>query len=164
MPQLLLWTLVNGFKAADKPLCKDEGQWCNPTNYPETKVERILSNNKKIVNFLDKDNDVFVELRSFDPYYENVCNERTEYIYPRAAKNKEENWMFIVNSPQNDTRYRQMVKITKCTNPGFACASGEVFTSRTKCVQEYSDHKLVALSEAGDDLIVDTFSFPSCCL
>merc|ERR1711915_467620 len=81
---------------ADKPLCKDEGQWCNPTNYPETKVERILSNNSKIVNFLDKDNDIFIELRSFDPYFENVCTERTEYIYPRAAKNKEENWMFIV--------------------------------------------------------------------
>merc|ERR1712154_165905 len=33
----------------------------------------------------------------------------------------------------------------------------------TKCRQEYSDHKLVALSQEGEELQVETFQFPSCC-
>jgi hypothetical protein len=31
-------------------------------------------------------------------------------------------------------------------------------------VQEYTEHKLLALDKAGNELVIDTFSFPSSCI
>ena len=33
----------------------------------------------------------------------------------------------------------------------------------TVCKQEYMDHKLVAISPDQSHVVIDTFSFPSCC-
>jgi len=43
---------------------------------------------------------------------------------------------------------------------GGAC---ETLSLVTGCRQEYADHKLVAVDEEGQELIVDTFRFPSGC-
>merc|ERR1712119_54565 len=48
--------------------------------------------------------------------FENICGLTTEYIMPRAAKNKDGQFRFIVNHP-----------------------------------------------EGGEELVIDTFTFPSCC-
>ena len=152
---------------ADNPNCQSDELWCDPTNYPDFIMKSILSSDLKVTQFLDKNKPILEpRISNFDFDFENVCNEHTEYIFPRAAKNKDHKWMFIVNRLEGDTEahYRQMVKLTKCASPGFECGEGEVFAAETKCVQEYSDHKLVALNETENDLIVDTFSFPSCCL
>ena len=48
---------------------------------------------------------------------------------------------------------------------GAECGGGRLAGAgvETRCQQEFSDHKLVTLGESGEELVVDTFSFPSCC-
>ena len=142
--------------------------WCNPINYPDYKVTEILSKNGSINQFLDKNkplNDfIGSDLRHIDTSFENVCDEKTEYIYPKAAKNENGEFMFIVNNSNGSFKHRQLVMVTTCTRPNEECGEGEVFRSATSCVQEYSDHKLAALSKTEEELAVDTFSFPSCCI
>ena len=95
---------------------------------------------------------------------ENICDTNTKYVTPRAAKNKAGQFVFIVNSPEGSEEYIQLVKVTTCTSAGEQCAQGQLSgVMTTMCRQEYSDHKLVALSETGKELVVDTFSLPSCC-
>jgi len=97
--------------------------------------------------------------------FTNICDLKTRYITPRAAKNKEGKFRFIVNHPDGDEEYTQLVRITQCSAAGEECGRGHLASAGvlTKCQQEYSDHKLVTLGESGEELIVDTFSFPSCC-
>ena len=106
-----------------------------------------------------------IGLRILDPQFENICHVDTEYIKPRAAKNKDGKFMFIVNHPEGADEYIQLVRIATCISAGEECGQGRLANSvSTKCNQEYLDHKLVALSKTGEELVVDTFSFPSCCV
>ena len=157
--------VIRRLQTGTAPDCRDKSnQWCNPTNYPDSKLTDILNKNKSINQFLDKQFDLKIGFDSSSSF-ENICDEETEYIYPKAAKNNDGNFMFIVNQPGGSYKHRQLVKVTKCSRPDEACGQGELFSSfSTSCVQEYSDHKLVALSKTGEELVVDTFSFPSCCI
>jgi len=98
--------------------------------------------------------------------FENICGLTTEYIMPRAAKNKNGQFRFIVNHPEggNDEQYIQLVRVARCAGAGEECGLGMMGLGiETRCQQEYLDHKLVALSESGEELVIDTFTFPSCC-
>jgi hypothetical protein len=111
----------------------------------------------------ENENDTLVDDIEYDNF-ENVCSLTTDLITPRAARNKAGVFRFIVNQPEGATEYLQLVKVVKCAGEREECGHGELFTSHvTQCKQEYSDHKLVALSEGGEELVIDTFSFPSCC-
>ena len=103
--------------------------------------------------------DFLIDLRylSIDTTFENVCDEKTEYIYPKAAKNENGEFMFIVNNPDGSFKHRQLVKVTICTRSDEECGHGDVCRSTQTT-------KLVALSKTGEELVVDTFSFPSCCI
>jgi len=106
--------------------------------------------------------DTILGLRINDGF-RNMCDHTEEYIRPRAAKNKAGHFRFIVNSPEGGgEQYVQLVKVTKCLGAGEECGWGQLEVT-SKCHQEYTDHKLVALSENGDELVIDTFKFPSCC-
>ena len=96
---------------------------------------------------------------------ENICSVRTEYIMPRAAKNKDGEYKYIVNHPSGAEEYVQQVRVTICSEAEKSCGHGllEETGLRTRCRQEYSDHKLVALSATREELQVETFQFPSCC-
>jgi len=97
--------------------------------------------------------------------FENICGLTTEYIMPRAAKNKDGQFRFIVNHPEGgDEQYIQLVRVARCAGAGEECGWGVMGPGiETRCHQEYLDHKLVALSESGEELVIDTFTFPSCC-
>jgi len=97
--------------------------------------------------------------------FENICGLTTEYIMPRAAKNKNGQFRFIVNNPEGgDEQYIQLVRVARCAGAGEECGWGVMGPGiETRCHQEYLDHKLVALSESGEELVIDTFTFPSCC-
>ena len=97
--------------------------------------------------------------------FENICGLTTEYIMPRAAKNKNGQFRFIVNHPEGgDEQYIQLVRVARCAGAGEECGWGVMGPGiETRCHQEYLDHKLVALSESGEELVIDTFTFPSCC-
>jgi len=94
---------------------------------------------------------------------ESVCGGSTRYITPRQARNKKGVMMYIVNQPDNRTELTQLVKITVCHREGDKCQVGGFGRHATVCKQEYMDHKLVAISPDQSHVVIDTFSFPSCC-
>ena len=144
----------------------------DPLDYPENTILKAVSKQKKAIKIMfdeeklpvEEVNETDIRLRIFDPQFENICNIETTYIKPRAAKNKEGKFMFIVNHPSGADEYIQLVRVATCVSAGEECGQGRLASSvSTQCNQEYLDHKLVALSATGEELVVDTFSFPSCC-
>ena len=90
-----------------------------------------------------------------------ACELMESFIRPRAARNTELEWRFIVNSvEEEDTDYQQVVRVGKCM--GVSECAGAWPGQITQCRQQYLDHKLVVLSLAGE-VLLDTFNFPSCC-
>eukprot|EP00092_Neocalanus_flemingeri_P078721 GFUD01097967.1.p1 GENE.GFUD01097967.1~~GFUD01097967.1.p1 ORF type:complete len:246 (+),score=57.93 GFUD01097967.1:101-838(+) len=137
--------------------------WCSPENYPGNTISSLIKKNSSLLELFDDDIRTF-DVRPREPLQENICHTESEYILPKAAKSKKGKFMFIVNSPAGSEEYIQLVKVTTCKAAGQECAQGQLLNSiSTICHQEYSDHKLVVLSETGEELVVDTFSFPSCC-
>ena len=93
-----------------------------------------------------------------------VCDMTTRYR-PKAAKNTAGQFMFLVNDVKEDEEeHVQLVRVGQCMGEGEECGKGKIFTRQaTQCKQEFLDYKLVALDVLGKELVVDTFSFPSCC-
>merc|ERR1711892_645416 len=154
--------------------CPDALDWCDESfDYPENTILKAVAKQKKAIKTMFNNEDIPVPdnnsssdigLRMFEPQFENICDVDTTYIKPRAAKNKEGKFMFIVNHPEGAGEYIQLVRVATCTSAGEECGQGRLTSSvSTQCHQEYLDHKLVALSATGEELVVDTFSFPSCC-
>ena len=78
--------------------------------------------------------------------------------------NMDGQFMFIVNEPSGSQEYFQVVRVSISANDGQECGEGSLgITGATKCSQQYSEKKLLALSASGQELVIDTFSFPSCC-
>eukprot|EP00092_Neocalanus_flemingeri_P013626 GFUD01014696.1.p1 GENE.GFUD01014696.1~~GFUD01014696.1.p1 ORF type:complete len:222 (-),score=55.79 GFUD01014696.1:24-689(-) len=138
--------------------------WCSPDNYPGNAISSLIKKNSDLLELLEKDDGIHTFGSKIPIDTENICHTESEYITPKAAKNKKGKFMFIVNSPAGSEEYIQLVKVTSCKAARQECAQGQLLNSiSTMCHQEYSDHKLVVLSETGEELVVDTFSFPSCC-
>ena len=146
--------------------------WCSPTNYPDSVITNLIKSDSIAVQLLEKEDGFETNKVGFndeDEYRyedaENICKVSTDYIFPKAAKNKKGKFMFIVNRPAGSVEYLQKVKITTCEDAGEECVQGKLSggSISTMCKQEYSDYKLVALSETGEELVIDDFTFPSCC-
>lgn len=45
---------------------------------------------------------------------QELCQSRSAYIMPRAALNNKGNWMYVVNIPEVDKRFTQLVKSEVC--------------------------------------------------
>jgi len=170
------------------PVCPEGEFWCDaPLEYPDQAILKAVSQQKKTFkemfdttkpekeNFSIPKNETlwtlletrtnFVDYDRDDEEFTNICDLSTSYIRPRAAKNKEGKFRFIVNHPDGDDEYIQLVRVSTCSSAGSECGRGRLEGAgvKTRCQQEYSDHKLVSLDESGEELVVDTFSFPSCC-
>ena len=139
--------------------CTNLSSSCNePANYPNMAITNLIKEDSSIVKLLQKDEDIQMNSATAfsgeidrKPILQNICDTETDYIRPRAARNKKGKFMFIVNRPEGSEEYLQLVKITKCKTAGEECAKGQLLNSgSTACQQEYSDHKLVALSETGE--------------
>jgi len=171
------------------PLCGGSEDWCDsPADYPDQAIlAAALRQNNSLGSLFDskllvKEKEVpterpaifkAVQSRNDFPEFEefveedmiNICSVKTEYIMPRAAKNKDGEYKFIVNHPEGGEEYVQQVRVNICRAGEQSCGHGLLAGSGldTKCRQEYSDHKLVSLSATGEELQVETFRFPSCC-
>jgi len=147
--------------------------------YPETEIMKILENQgDKFIHLFSNETKKDVEsIEKIEPIartavsdWKNLCETTVHYTRPRIAKNKDGVSMFVVNFNGTDpklSQYQQQVRITKCIgdlgeSDGMCGAMSNVDVV-TKCQQEYTDHKLVALDPSGKELVVDTFIFPSCC-
>merc|ERR1740123_1240974 len=133
------------------PVCPEGEFWCDaPLEYPDQAILKAVSQQKKTFkemfdtkpekeNFAIPKNETlwtlletrtnFIDYDRDDEEFTNICDLSTSYIRPRAAKNKEGKFRFIVNHPEGDDEYL----------------------------------KLGSLGESEEELVVDTFSFPSCC-
>jgi len=169
----------NGLAGAGEQLCGAGEGWCAaPRHYPDTAILAAVTRQKQTFGqmFDSPDNTAAAgteaaanatigtrsgnfEMLEAEAEFTNICAVRTSYITPRAAKNKEGQFRFIVNSPDGAAEYSQLVRVAVCGAAGAECSG----VAGTRCRQEYSDHKLVSLSSGGEELVVDTFSFPSCC-
>merc|ERR1711915_942608 len=131
-----------------KASCPDDAIWCDaPDEYPEEQIMKAVIKQKQT--------------------FKNICGLTTSYIKPRAAKNKDGEYRFIVNHPDGADEYLQVVRVSTCNSNDEQCGGGIIESAglglETKCQQEFSDHKLVALSATGEELVVEEFRFPSCC-
>ena len=164
---------------AGEQLCGAGEGWCAaPRHYPDTAILAAVTRQKQTFGqMFDSPNNTAAarteaaanatigtrsgnfEMLAAEAEFTNICAVRTSYITPRAAKNKEGQFRFIVNSPDGAAEYSQLVRVAVCGAAGAECSG----VAGTRCRQEYSDHKLVSLSSGGEELVVDTFSFPSCC-
>ncbi|XP_066147232.1 protein spaetzle 5-like [Euwallacea fornicatus] len=95
---------------------------------------------------------------------QTLCRSRSNYIMPRAALNSKGNWMYVVNMPETNQQYTQLVKSEMCadTNCNGLCQLPQGYSSR--CEQKYVQKRLIALEGSGSDLYSDIFWFPSCCI
>ena len=164
---------------AGEQLCGAGEGWCAaPRHYPDTAILAAVTRQKQTFSqMFDSPNNTAAagteaaanttigtrsgnfEMLEAEAEFTNICAVRTSYITPRAAKNKEGQFRFIVNSPDGAAEYSQLVRVAVCGAAGAECSG----VAGTRCRQEYSDHKLVSLGSSGEELVVDTFSFPSCC-
>merc|ERR1712004_162344 len=134
-------------------LCGDGSTYCaRPSHYPKTAIARALKKNKKkeLINVLFDEPKPQLRLRSgifaksaeetFDDEFENVCGSVRRTIAPKVGTNT-----------NNQQRYlgRESCGVL----PG----------RRTKCRQEYTEHRMVALDMERGELVVEAFNFPSCC-
>ena len=169
----------SGLAGAGEQLCGAGEGWCAaPRHYPDTAILAAVTRQKQTFSqMFDSPNNTTAarteakanttigtrsgnfEMLEAEAEFTNICAVRTSYITPRAAKNKEGQFRFIVNSPDGAAEYSQLVRVAVCGAAGAECSG----VAGTRCRQEYSDHKLVSLGSSGEELVVDTFSFPSCC-
>jgi len=159
-------------------LCPAGTDWClDPSDYPEENILEMTAKQDWLhnlfpvsdgiatrANFGLLDGNLTSDELDKEDDFENVCSTESDYIMPRAAKNKEGKFRFIVNRPKGAEEYVQLVKVVRCLSEGEECGGGSLFGSEsTVCRQEYLEHKLVAVGESGEELVIDTFQFPSCC-
>jgi len=172
-----------------KASCPDDAIWCDaPEEYPEEQIMKAVIKQKQtfkdIFDTKDKSQDfisisqpstnitessigIATRISPLDDHFKNICGLTTSYIKPRAAKNKDGEYRFIVNHPDGADEYLQVVRVSTCNSNDEQCGGGIIESAglglETKCQQEFSDHKLVALSSSGEELVVEEFRFPSCC-
>jgi len=172
-----------------KASCPDDAIWCDaPEEYPEEQIMKAVIKQKQtfkdIFDTKDKSQDfisisqpstnitessigIATRISPLDDQFKNICGLTTSYIKPRAAKNKDGEYRFIVNHPDGADEYLQVVRVSTCNSNDEQCGGGIIESAglglETKCQQEFSDHKLVALSSSGEELVVEEFRFPSCC-
>jgi len=174
---------INEVKDGGTEGCPGGEDYCEePLSYPTSKIAKAL---QKVDNSLmrsllshsseDTEEDFGVGLRMHPIAartmarpgardqldYEKVCHSTKEFIKPKQARNKEGEYLFIVNGGEGLEDNIQMVTVSKCLGAGERCSLET--EEETKCKQEYSEHRLVALDSAGQQLVMETFTFPSGC-
>ena len=169
----LLYNFPSGvhYPGAVARYCRGGADWCSkPLRYPANQISRALARQSKVVaSVFTGDKEPVVLARSGElPQHlamENVCSTHTSYEMPKAARNKAGQFRFIVNGGEGLEQYTQLVRMERCSQAGAGCGglAGMFASHRTECKQGFTDHKLVTLDPDGEELIVDTFSFPSCC-
>merc|ERR1719244_110197 len=144
---------------ATEEVCSGQTFCDKPIGYPEKQIkEKVLEAIKrgKIgLDQFDDDRSLKRKLGRLKRAVTNVCDMKiTNHFAPRANKNIHGQDRWIVNHPQGDRQFLQLINIGECQAyvVNGTCAQGQWgFSSLdTFCRQEYTEHKLVAvLSEDG---------------
>ena len=166
------------------PTCKDNEEFCSdPMFYPKDAIQNALKKQYKSLKTLlpslpavrARSGLDIIPLESRSGIlneWRNLCDTNTSFINPKVARNKDGVSMYLVNSDLTEesdklSQYTQQVRITRCAgdhgddHTGGQC--GALTSLSTRCHQDYTLHRLVALDPRGLELIVDEFRFPSSC-
>ncbi|XP_023229703.1 uncharacterized protein LOC111629966 isoform X1 [Centruroides sculpturatus] len=97
---------------------------------------------------------------------EPACATRSEFVFPRAALNDKSQWKYVINLPNRNPNYKQIVRIELCAYPGSSCSSqlSFPFGYESRCVQKHIKKKLLSLDSTGETISEDPFFVPSCCV
>ena len=172
------------------PTCKDNEEYCaDPIFYPKDAIQNALKKQYKSLKTILPSSSVARGRSSLDDIlltsrsgsldeWRNLCDTNTSFINPKVAKNKAGVSMFLVNSDSSGepgdrlSDFSQRVRITRCAGDHEADHEGGHTGGQcgalgpglvTRCRQEFTTHRLVALDPRGLELIVDEFRFPTSC-
>ncbi|XP_076369212.1 uncharacterized protein LOC143256211 isoform X2 [Tachypleus tridentatus] len=97
---------------------------------------------------------------------EPACAVRTMFILPEAGLTDRSEWKFVVNVPDRDPRFKQVIRVDVCSSPGEACVSKITLPPGyiSRCRQKYSKKSLVTLDGDGQGTRQDQVFVPSCCV
>ena len=165
--------LISPLFDAPKPNTKSNGlslRQGKPGNFPESRSRTGLDAFK----FRSDLGEIIAELEEFkDDQFENVCDSTQETIVPRVGTNTNNQQRYLVNAHGDLSEFKKLVRtinIVRClgsqeSGHRESCGGGGGLFGgrRTECRQEYTQHKMVALDQEAGELVVETFSFPSCC-
>ncbi|XP_024082501.1 protein spaetzle isoform X2 [Cimex lectularius] len=155
-----------------KPKCTEGSTFCEKVdNYPQDHVASILRTAAKDFSAMFGQ-DTPLEIQQRIDYQDDMplCTSIEQIVYPKSAKNKNNEWLFIINQGN----YTQGVRIEKCqhTTDDYSdrenitkpCAFTQGFPLgyETYCKQKYIYRKLIALDSQGE-ATTDIFQLPSCC-
>jgi hypothetical protein len=145
-------------------LCGSSGLlYCDqPRAYPRLAIKRALRRQTTMLDMFDQAPANMVK-RSTEDFYE-ACPSTHMTILPRVGTNTNNQQRYLVNGDIGHEigELVQQVQVTTCDGPGDSCGAGG-FGVRTECRQQYSHHRLVAFDMERGELVVETFTFPSCC-
>lgn len=159
-----------------KEVCYGQPFCDNPKEYPDKEIkQKVLEAIQRGIIGVDQfDNDHQGFKRKYSRLKRsatNVCDMvQTSHYSPRAADNIHGEQRWIVNHPEGDKRFLQLISIGECQSNVLngSCAQGafEFSSLDTFCQQEFTEHKLVAVTAVDGQVgeaLVDVFRFPSCC-
>lgn len=97
---------------------------------------------------------------------EVACPVQSIFVPPRAALSDQSEWKYIVNVPERDRRFSQVVRVEVCLTEGQPCSSrlSLPFGFVSRCRQKYIKKKLLSLNPDGQGTGEDNFFIPSCCV
>jgi hypothetical protein len=108
---------------------------------------------------------VLIDEAEFDEF-ENVCGSVKRTITPRVGTNTNNQQRYLVNGHHLGGELVRTVRTVECLGgqrTGERESCGAVFGRRTECRQEHTEHRMVAIDMERGELVVETFTFPSCC-
>jgi hypothetical protein len=139
-----------------------------PSAYPVAAISRALRRQTTMLDMFDKEEETInnnIVKRSVRDYYD-ACPSTKDLIMPRVGTNARNQQRYLVNGAisREFGRLVQTVRVTTCDGEyGESCGAGAFNGVDTRCQQQFSQHKLVAYDMERGELVVESFTFPSCC-
>ncbi|XP_063979035.1 uncharacterized protein LOC135163476 [Diachasmimorpha longicaudata] len=143
------------------PVCR-HGAFCEDTPfYPIEQINRAIRSDTNLKYLQVKDElEPNVSLRT-SGQEEVLCESKRAVVLPRAAKNKNDEWRYIINTEN----FTQAIGVETCEKDDSPCKLVDNFAGgyRTMCKQNYIYRQLLAVGPK-NKIALESFPIPaSCC-
>ena len=135
-----------------------------PRTYPARAIKRALRRQSNMLEMFDKEDTINAIVKRSIGDWSDACPSSQNMLMPRVGTNVNNQQRYLVNGGIRGEfgPLVQLVRVTTCDAAGESCAAGR-FGVQTRCAQQFSQHKLVAFDEVANELVVESFTFPSSC-
>ncbi|XP_071572519.1 protein spaetzle-like isoform X2 [Temnothorax nylanderi] len=160
-----VWQVRNGDNYAGVTHCDHRRQtYCEDVpDYPQKFVNQMLAANSSLLHYATEDFKESGLTPKIDDQETPLCLSMEKLIYPKTAENKDNVWLYILQS--EEAKFSQGLRIEACSEENAKCEVIDGFAEGyiTMCKQKYIYRELTAISETGE-IIRDYFRLPaSCC-